>query len=78
MAVGSEFTIDAKSWTRDADWQRLTGGSYVTVKLEERIEPLLLLLSKGHLLTAKILDQTYSIDLVGSGKAIRTYNNCLS
>lgn len=71
------FDIDGKSWTVGARWVALNNGTYLTAPLGETQSDVLLLLSKGHKLTASFLGNTFAVDLKGSQAAIKIYFECL-
>lgn len=73
----AKFDIDGKSWTVEAPWVALGNGTYVTALLSESQSSLLPLLSRGYKLTASLLGTSYTVDLKGSGAAIKVYSGCL-
>jgi hypothetical protein len=71
----AEISVDRKSWTAEARWVR--GGTYVSLPLGDTPSDGLALLSKGHKLTASLLGNTYTVDLAGSGVAVRAFSECI-
>ena len=71
----AKISVDRKSWTVEARWVR--GGTYVSFPLGDSSSEGLGLLSKGNKLTASLLGNTYTVDLTGSGVAVRAFSECI-